>query len=243
MDEKDKQQKPQDKKRLDQFGQPPMKGVLSWAIILSLMFLMMMIVMKKRDSYAEIGYNPEFVDYVKNGKIEKCEIVKELSGVDYVKGEIKNDPKAPAGSVKKFKVYVQAGDELEKLLNANKVTFAYVPQSVYLSTIILNVLPVLLIFGILYFIFMRQVRSAGTGALSFGKSRARLLSRDKQKMTFENVGGIDEAKEEVQEIVEFLKDPKKFQKLGGRIPKGVLLMGPPGTGKTLLAKAIAGEAD
>jgi len=244
MEEKDKQPKPQDKKRPDPFiQQPPMKGIISWAIVLSLMFLMMMIVMKKRDSYAEIGYNPEFVDYVKNGKIEKCEIVKEISGVDYVKGEIKNDPKEPVGPVKKFKVFVQAGDALEKLLNENKVTFAYVPQSVYLSTIILNVLPVLLIFGILYFLFMRQVRSAGTGALSFGKSRARLLSRDKQKMTFENVGGIDEAKEEVQEIVEFLKDPKKFQKLGGRIPKGVLLMGPPGTGKTLLAKAIAGEAD
>jgi cell division protease FtsH len=102
---------------------------------------------------------------------------------------------------------------------------------------------VLLIFGLLYFLFMRQMRGAGHGAMSFGKSRARLLNRDKNKVTFENVAGIDEAKEEVQEIIEFLKDPKKFQKLGGRIPKGVLLMGPPGTGKTLLAKAIAGEAD
>ena len=84
---------------------------------------------------------------------------------------------------------------------------------------------------------------AGKGALNFGKSKARMLSRDKNKITFKDVAGVEEAKEEVQEIVEFLKDPKKFQKLGGRIPKGVLMIGPPGTGKTLLARAIAGEAD
>jgi len=90
---------------------------------------------------------------------------------------------------------------------------------------------------------MRQMRSVGSGALSFGKSRARLLTRDRNKITFQEVAGINEAKEEVEEIVEFLKDPKKFQSLGGQMPKGVLLMGPPGTGKTLLARAIAGQAD
>jgi cell division protease FtsH len=103
-------------------------------------------------------------------------------------------------------------------------------------------LPVVVILIILYFVFMRQIKSANMGAMSFGKSRAKMLNQDKKKLTFANVAGIKEAKEEVQEIVEFLKEPQKFQKLGGRIPKGVLLMGPPGTGKTLLAKAIAGEA-
>ncbi|MDD5483654.1 MAG: ATP-dependent zinc metalloprotease FtsH, partial [Kiritimatiellae bacterium] len=93
------------------------------------------------------------------------------------------------------------------------------------------------------FLFVRQMRAVGSGALSFGKSRARLLTRDRNKITFKEVAGIDEAQEEVEEIVEFLKDPKKFQSLGGQMPKGVLLMGPPGTGKTLLAKAIAGQAD
>lgn len=96
---------------------------------------------------------------------------------------------------------------------------------------------------ILYFLFRQQIRMAGKGALNFGKSRARMLARDKNKITFKDVAGVEEAKDEVQELVEFLRDPKKFQKLGGRIPKGVLLVGPPGTGKTLLARAIAGEAD
>ncbi|MDE3067716.1 MAG: ATP-dependent zinc metalloprotease FtsH [Verrucomicrobiota bacterium] len=98
--------------------------------------------------------------------------------------------------------------------------------------------------GVLFwFFFIRQIKIAGKGALSFGRSKARLLAKERNKTTFKNVAGIDEAIEEVSELVEFLKDPKKFQKLGGRIPKGVLMVGPPGTGKTLLAKAIAGEAD
>ncbi|HXF10588.1 MAG TPA: ATP-dependent zinc metalloprotease FtsH, partial [Desulfuromonadaceae bacterium] len=98
--------------------------------------------------------------------------------------------------------------------------------------------------GVLFwFFFIRQIKIAGKGALSFGKSKARLLAKDRNKITFKDVAGVEEAIEEVSELVEFLKDPKKFQKLGGRIPKGVLMVGPPGTGKTLLAKAIAGEAD
>jgi len=98
--------------------------------------------------------------------------------------------------------------------------------------------------GLLFwFFFIRQIKIAGKGALSFGRSKARMLAKDRNKTTFKDVAGIDEAIEEVSELVEFLKDPKKFQRLGGRIPKGVLMIGPPGTGKTLLAKAIAGEAD
>ena len=103
--------------------------------------------------------------------------------------------------------------------------------------------PIALFLLVLYFLFRQQIRMAGKGALNFGKSKARMLARDKNKITFKDVAGVEEAKDEVQELVEFLRDPKKFQKLGGRIPKGVLLVGPPGTGKTLLARAIAGEAD
>jgi cell division protease FtsH len=117
------------------------------------------------------------------------------------------------------------------------------PTQTLLTSIAAQVIPFVIIIGLLYFLFVRQLRQAGRGALSFGKSRAKLLTRDRDKITFADVAGCDEAKEEVSEVVEFLKDPKKFTKMGGRIPKGILMVGPPGTGKTLLAKAVAGEAD
>ncbi|WP_269541467.1 ATP-dependent zinc metalloprotease FtsH [Cerasicoccus fimbriatus] len=117
------------------------------------------------------------------------------------------------------------------------------PASTVMMEILVNLLPFLIIIGLIYFLFVRQLKMAGKGAMSFGKSRAKLLTRDKDRFLFKDVAGCDEAKEEVSEVVDFLKDPKKFQKIGGKVPKGVLMVGPPGTGKTLLAKAVAGEAD
>src|SRR5437660_4912969 len=116
------------------------------------------------------------------------------------------------------------------------------PNTMLLS-VVWSVLPIIIIAALIWFFFIRQIKMAGKGALSFGKSKARLLAKERNKTTFKDVAGIEEAIEEVSELVEFLKDPKKFQRLGGRIPKGILMVGPPGTGKTLLAKAIAGEAD
>jgi len=130
---------------------------------------------------------------------------------------------------------------LERLQKTKK--FSEQPKDTLLSAILIQVVPFLLIIGLLYFLFVRQLKQAGRGAMSFGKSRAKLLTRDRDKITFADVAGCDEAKEEVSEVVEFLKDPKKFTKMGGKIPRGILLVGPPGTGKTLLAKAVAGEAD
>ncbi len=129
----------------------------------------------------------------------------------------------------------------EKLINLPP--FEVHEPNQFLLSAVLTVLPIILIAVVIWFIFIRQIKMAGKGALSFGKSKARLLAKERNKTTFKDVAGIDEAIEEVSELVEFLKDPKKLQRLGGRIPKGVLMVGPPGTGKTLLAKAIAGEAD
>ena len=117
------------------------------------------------------------------------------------------------------------------------------PASTLLTDILISLLPFLLIIGLLYFLFARQLKNAGRGAMSFGKSRAKMLSRDDRVSTFKDVAGCDEAKEEVAEIVEFLRNPKKFEQIGGKVPKGVLMIGPPGTGKTLLARAVAGEAE
>ncbi len=160
-----------------------------------------------------------------------------------------SETKAPAREakvkeeVRGYHVAVVYTEALDKLLRENcEVREARNTSHWYESPVmwmLYLVLPVVL----LYFLFSRQMRMAGRGAMQFGKSRARLIMPNQEKVTFADVSGIDEAKEEVSEVIDFLRDPQKFQKLGGRIPKGVLMVGPPGTGKTLLARAIAGEAE
>ena len=132
-------------------------------------------------------------------------------------------------------------DDLVKRLEAQGANISVKPAGGGWVGVLLNLLPILLLIGVWIF-FMRQMQGGSRGAMGFGKSKARLLTENKNRVTFDDVAGVEEAKEEVVEIVDFLKDPQKFQRLGGKIPKGALLIGPPGTGKTLLARAIAGEA-
>ena len=142
-----------------------------------------------------------------------------------------------------FKIFMPQDPDMMTFLKKHKVIIDVKPpnENSQLISILLSWLPMLVLIGVWVF-FMRQMQMGGGKALSFGKSRARLLSNQQDKVTFADVAGIEEAKEELQEIVDFLRDPKKYTRLGGRIPKGVLLTGPPGTGKTLLSRAIAGEA-
>ncbi len=144
----------------------------------------------------------------------------------------------------RFKIYAPQDNDLIKILRDKGVSINAKPESdsPWYMSILVSWFPMIVLIGVWIF-FMRQMQSGGGKAMSFGKSRARLQSDQSKKVTFEDVAGIDEAKEELGEIIEFLREPKKFTRLGGRIPKGVLLMGSPGTGKTLLARAIAGEAD
>jgi len=132
-------------------------------------------------------------------------------------------------------------DIMKEFVHSDRITMTQ-PNAMLMSAL-WTIVPFLVIGVLFWFFFIRQIKIAGKGALSFGKSKARMLAKERNKTMFKDVAGIEEAIEEVSELVEFLKDPKKFQRLGGRIPKGVLMVGPPGTGKTLLAKAIAGEAD
>jgi len=204
-----------------------------WLVIFVAIIALYQLVHTPRESYEEIPYS-EFLSSLDSGDVKELEFKGEEIKGQYVG--------ASDDAAISFKTTGPANDQLIKTLEEKGVTFKFdSDKEGSLTSILLNWAPLLLLVVIMVF-FMRQLQAGGTKAMSFGKNKARMLSENQNKTTFKDVAGIDEAKEEVQEIVDFLKNPKKFTKLGGRIPKGILLVGPPGTGKTLLAKAIAGEA-
>ncbi len=183
-----------------------------------------------------------FYAHVERQDIEEVTITGDSVGYE-VRGRFKT-PQPGRGSqpITNFTTYIVKDEDLIKSLHAQGVNVtAEKPRDNSFLALLLTWSPMILFLGVWIF-FMRQMQSGGNRALSFGKSKAKLTSSQARKVTFKDVAGVEEAKQELQEIIEFLKEPQKFQKLGGKIPKGVLLMGPPGTGKTLLARAIAGEA-
>ena len=206
---------------------PFYKNLALWLVI-SLMMIMLFQIFKQPDKGRLTVSYSDFLGMVENGSVTEV--------------TIQGDDISGRSSQGEFKTYAPKDPELIKLLRSKGIRMSAKPEEdsswfqVFLSWV-----PMLLLIGVWIF-FMRQMQVGGGKALSFGKSRARLMTDAQQKVTFDDVAGIDEAKEELQETIEFLRDPKKFTRLGGRIPKGVLLVGAPGTGKTLLARAIAGEA-
>lgn len=235
--------KPKDNKsdKPEKKGPPPMpmRGLAISFLMLAVFMTLLHLFSNSSKATDEIDYS-DFVDMVKKDRVSMVTLSHDGAGNEFITGEAKD---ANAAGSTQFRSEIILTEKLMDLMEEHDVHVKKKRPKTMILTAVLNILPIILIFVVIYFVFIRQMKNAGRGAMSFGKSRAKLLTQDKNKITFKDVAGVDEAKEELTEVVEFLKDPKQFQKLGGKMPKGVLLSGSPGTGKTLLAKAVAGEAD
>jgi len=214
------------------------KNLALWLLVALLAVTLFQLMQKRAGGSEELSYT-EFSRQLDAGNVKSVEV---YNGKQ-VKGEFRNELAQGTARVRNFTVNLPFANSeaiLKRLEDSGVAITAKEPKSGIVS-ILVTMLPWIVIFAI-WFVLIRQMQSGGNRAFSFGKSKAKLLSGDTPKITFADVAGADEAKVELQEIIEFLKDPQKFTRLGGRLPKGALLVGPPGTGKTLLAKAVAGEA-
>ncbi len=220
------------------------RGGFFWVVLFLITLLLVGIVWKREIGEVEILYSDFYREMTRGNLLSVTVDVREVHG-EFKEAVTITDKMGNTREVKKFKTWLTAEDSdlPEKIWAVDKSVRvgAKGEKSNWGGFLISTIFPALFLLTIM-FLLMRQMEAGGNRALSFGRSRAKMISGDRPKVTFDDVAGADEAKEELQEIIEFLRDPRKFLRLGGRIPKGALLLGPPGTGKTLLARAVAGEA-
>ncbi len=227
---------------------PPLQTFIFWLVVLFALPLTLYVMNYRNQPQTDDMVASEFEKVLRADRVLDVTVVKDPStGIRTVTGSYQPVRTGVGeGNVpepRKFRTEVVYTDTLDNMIREHAPRREAKTASNLWTNVLMSILPIVLLVAVIYFLFSRQLKAAGKGALQFGKSRARLFAPNQQRVTFADVSGIEEAKEEVQEIIDFLRDPQKYQKLGGRIPKGVLMVGPPGTGKTLLARAIAGEAE
>jgi len=216
-----------------------LKQVSFWIVLLIIVVLALSNFPAMKRGQKEL-LEPDFVAQLEKGNVASVLVKPAADKLNRVIVKFKE----PVDAQKSMEFYTsEFKEEWKQQLQAKEGEYKYAVDNTWVQGLLINVLPLIIIIGLFWFFMFRQMQGGSNKALSFGKSRARMVNQSDKTVTFNDVAGVDEAKEELQEIIEFLKDPKKFTRLGGKIPRGVLLVGPPGSGKTLLARAVAGEAN
>ncbi len=226
---------------------PPRKQLLFWLVLLLLVPMLMMLFRSENGGRNDELSASDFERYLLQGQIREIKIEEQTASIiQVVKGKYTlpgNRNSQEGEELRSFRSKIIYTDKIDQLIREHCPQRDVTSAGKFWQSFLYSILPILVLALVIFFVYSRAMKAAGRGALQFGKSRAKMLNPTSERVTLKDVAGIEEAKEEMQEIVDFLKNPNRFKRLGGKIPRGVLMVGPPGTGKTLLAKAIAGEAD